>query len=247
MDYQNHYDRLISRAKNRTPPLLKEDHHIIPKCMGGSNDSSNIASLTPEEHYTAHQLLVKIYPDNQNLIYAVLMMCQARDGVVRNNKLYGWHKKRLSEARKNVPKTAEHKKKLRDANLGKILSDETCTKMSKSRIGNTYGKGNKGKIKPQRTQEHKDNLGKSLQKPKSAEGKKNIGLGAIKRSIKIIIEKRELYLRFFEMIDRNITKQSIKSALNIRERQYYGYLGKRLHIENIIKEYEDAQSLKSQG
>lgn len=240
MDYQNHYNRLIIRARNRTPPSLKENHHIIPRCMGGSDDIGNIASLTLEEHYTAHQLLVKIYPDNKNLIYAVLMMCRARDGIVRNNKLYGWHKKRLSEVRKGVSKTKEHKQKLRDANLGKILSEETCAKMSNARIGNTYGTANKGKSKPPRTQGHKDNLGKALQKPKSKEGKENIGLGALKRSIKSILEKKELYINFFEMIDQNISKQSIKSILNIRERQYYGYLEKRSYIENTLTENRDA-------
>lgn len=87
-----------------------------------------------------------------------------------------------------------------------------------------------------RTQEHKNNLGKALQHPKSKEGRENIGLGAIKRSIRSI-----LYLSFFKMIDENVKKQNIKSILNIRERQYYGYLEKRLYIENTIKEHQDAQ------
>lgn len=92
-----------------------------------------------------------------------------------------------------------------------------------------------------RTQEHKDNLGKALRHPKSKEGRENIGLGAVKRSIRIIMEKKDLYLSFFKMVDGNVKKQNIKSILNIRERQYYGYLEKRLHIENTIKEHQDAQ------
>jgi len=97
------------------------------------------------------------------------------------------------------------------------------------------------KPKSPRTQEHNFNLGKSLQKPKSEEGRKNIGLGAIKRSIKTIMEKKDLYLDFFKMVDNNVKKQDIKAILNIRERQYYGYLEKRYRIENTIKDHQDAQ------
>lgn len=66
-----HYDRLIERARIRKLEGYVEKHHILPKCIGGSNDKTNIVSLTPEEHYVAHQLLVKIYPGVQGLIYLV--------------------------------------------------------------------------------------------------------------------------------------------------------------------------------
>lgn len=35
----------------------KHLHHIIPKHMGGSDDSSNLVELTVEEHALAHKLL----------------------------------------------------------------------------------------------------------------------------------------------------------------------------------------------
>lgn len=52
MDYNKIYSNLIERARNR-PPLIgyKEVHHIVPKCLGGNNDDSNLVELTPEEHY----------------------------------------------------------------------------------------------------------------------------------------------------------------------------------------------------
>jgi len=70
-----------------------ERHHIVPKCLGGSNDESNLVYLTPEEHFVAHQLLVKMNPGHRGLIYAVHQMTRATDYVVRNNKLYGWVRK----------------------------------------------------------------------------------------------------------------------------------------------------------
>jgi hypothetical protein len=94
MNYKKIYDSLITRAKNRKLTEFTESHHIIPRCMGGNNDRSNLADLTPEEHYIAHQLLVKLYPKNHALVRAASMMIPSRP----SNKLYGWIRRKLSEA-----------------------------------------------------------------------------------------------------------------------------------------------------
>ena len=78
MNYQKIYDNLVSRARIRILYELYETHHIIPKCLGGTNNSENLVKLTPEEHYLAHQLLAKLYPENYKLTYAAIMMCSNR-------------------------------------------------------------------------------------------------------------------------------------------------------------------------
>ena len=241
MNYFRIYNSIINRAKTRILEVYSENHHIVPKCMGGTNCKTNLVRLTPEEHYLAHQLLVKMYPDNKKLVYAAAIMCHSTNTMSRGNRLYGWIRRALSETRRNVPKSDEHKKKLSLSNKGQVVSVETRAKMSLARMGNKNGCGGKGVKKSPRTQEHKDNLGKSLRKSKSEEGKENIGLGAIKRSIGIIMEKRDLYITFYKMYDGNYTKQEIKECLNVRERAYYSYISNRTNIENIIKEYSDAQ------
>lgn len=90
----------MQKANNRTINVYTESHHIIPKCMGGKDDSKNLVSLTPEEHYVAHQLLVKIYPKNRKLIHAAVMMCVSSKGSRPNNKLYGWLRRKLSKSNK---------------------------------------------------------------------------------------------------------------------------------------------------
>jgi hypothetical protein len=60
MDYSKQYNLLMERAKDRVLEVYSENHHIIPKCLGGSDDKSNMARLTAEEHYVAHQLLTRI-------------------------------------------------------------------------------------------------------------------------------------------------------------------------------------------
>jgi hypothetical protein len=39
--------------------IYTERHHIIPKCIGGTDEPSNIVRLSAREHYIAHRLLVK--------------------------------------------------------------------------------------------------------------------------------------------------------------------------------------------
>lgn len=94
MDYNKHYNNLIIKAHNRTIKGYTEKHHIIPRCIGGTDDSTNIVELTPEEHYVAHQLLVKIHPNCSKILRAAIMMIPNRP----TNKLYGWLKRRFSYA-----------------------------------------------------------------------------------------------------------------------------------------------------
>lgn len=74
-DYKKRYEVLIKKARKRILQGFHEKHHIIPKCMGGDNNPSNIVRLTSKEHYWAHYLLAKIYSDNNKLVYAFYMMC----------------------------------------------------------------------------------------------------------------------------------------------------------------------------
>lgn len=142
MNYQKHYDLLIQRAKNRSLIGYAENHHILPKCLGGGDKLSNIVRLTPEEHYVAHQLLVKIYPGNHKIAYAAFAMCGSNDKVTRpKNKIYSWLRKEYAEIMRvrltgnqynkgkklsaehvaifKLPKTEEHKRKISEGNKGK--------------------------------------------------------------------------------------------------------------------------------
>jgi hypothetical protein len=102
MNYRKHYNRLILKSQVRTLDTCKytEKHHIIPKCIGGSDECTNITVLLPEEHIVAHMLLSKIYPKNKKLIYAVFCMISGfnRCAVkVKNNKQYKHIKERYAK------------------------------------------------------------------------------------------------------------------------------------------------------
>ncbi|UNA02522.1 HNH endonuclease [Serratia phage SP1] len=102
MNYSKIYDSLIERARDRALDCYTESHHIVPRCMGGSDDKSNLVDLTPEEHYVAHQLLVKIHPGNGKLIFAAIAMAGSTPKMKRSNKTYGWLK------RKNSKRVTDH-------------------------------------------------------------------------------------------------------------------------------------------
>ena len=93
MNYKKIYNALIERGKTRILEGYSEKHHIIPKCLGGNDNKENLVALTPEEHYIAHLLLVKIYPGNVKLIRAAVMMIPNRP----SNKLYGWVRRKFSQ------------------------------------------------------------------------------------------------------------------------------------------------------
>src|SRR3990172_4276247 len=86
LNYFIHYERLIGRARNRVLIGYRERHHVIPRCMGGTNALCNIVELTGEEHYLSHQLLVKMYPEVRGLANAAIRMAKQCTG----NKPYGW-------------------------------------------------------------------------------------------------------------------------------------------------------------
>lgn len=103
MDYQKIYDNLI--LSRSCDPLKKdvyyEKHHIIPKCLGGSDDEQNLIYLTYREHFIAHWLLVKIYKTHSGINYAFLCMLRKQsDGRVLNSRMYATIKKNFSKFKK---------------------------------------------------------------------------------------------------------------------------------------------------
>lgn len=131
MDYAKIYNSLINRAKNRILEGYQERHHIIPRCLGGSDDMNNIVGLTPEEHYIAHLLLVKIHPNEHKLVYAAWQMQYHNSDHRMNNKTHGWIKRKLSIV------ISERSKEMWKTNKDKIIKSmilERNTKEGKRRM-----------------------------------------------------------------------------------------------------------------
>jgi hypothetical protein len=108
MDYKSHYQRLIDRSQRVKPEIgYFEHHHIVPRCLGGTDHRSNLVYLTPEEHYVAHQLLTKIYPEHRGLSYAAMAMG------AEGHKVYGWLRRNYSKKCTGIPKSEAFKESMR--------------------------------------------------------------------------------------------------------------------------------------
>jgi hypothetical protein len=60
--YTHWYYDIVNRAKTRVLIIggYYEKHHIIPKSLGGNNNSDNLVKLTAREHFICHWLLTKM-------------------------------------------------------------------------------------------------------------------------------------------------------------------------------------------
>lgn len=107
MNYQFHYNTMMNRARNRSAPEgYVEIHHVLPRCLGGSDEPENLVILTAREHYVAHQLLVKMNPGNYGLSYAAMLMTRIGKSQGRvSNRYYEWLKRRFSKLQSELMKS----------------------------------------------------------------------------------------------------------------------------------------------
>jgi len=112
MNYKQIHDSIISQAQERATSKKEanlvlgysEAHHILPKCMGGTNDKANIVHLSAREHFVIHQLLVKIYPLEPKLLYACFRLLYDKKGNRTNGKKYEALKKKINVYKKSLNK-----------------------------------------------------------------------------------------------------------------------------------------------
>lgn len=143
--YKKWYDSIIANAVTRTTTLsYSENHHIIPRSLGGTNDLSNIVNLSAREHFICHVLLTKCTTGNNQhkMLYAANMMSQiARDYQYRytpSSRLYEMIKREFgrthSERLTGRKLSADHRAKISEAGKGRIVTEET---IEKRRVKNT--------------------------------------------------------------------------------------------------------------
>jgi hypothetical protein len=93
MDYIKIYNNLVESRKYRGEKKRKNDgfnkHHILPKCLGGKDESSNYVLLTFREHIIAHRLLCEIYPESKALKFAYFqMICSNNSENPKRSNIY---------------------------------------------------------------------------------------------------------------------------------------------------------------
>ncbi len=126
--YANWYFNIIEKRRTFPHDGYTEKHHVIPKSLGGSNESDNLVRLTAKEHFICHLLLIKMTEgkDKIKMIFAAYciqyLRSKYRPKIKINSILYQKLKEENSLA-------ASIRSKER------IISNETKAKISASKIG----------------------------------------------------------------------------------------------------------------
>jgi hypothetical protein len=142
--YYTRYHKIVNHFLIN-PPTSGEYHHIVPKCLGGSDEKSNLVLLPAKAHFLVHHILCKMYPSNRRLKHAFAMMAvnnPYQDRII-SSRLYDAAKKSRSEALKGVPRSEEVKVKLRKPkankeNYKKPKSEDHRKSMSMAQKGRTH-------------------------------------------------------------------------------------------------------------
>lgn len=112
MDYGAIYNGLMNRARGRARYGYMERHHVLPKCMGGTNRKDNLVYLTGREHFIAHKLLVRMHPDVRGLWLALIAMGRISE---YKSKIVASERARAAELRKGFRYSDESKKRMSES------------------------------------------------------------------------------------------------------------------------------------
>jgi hypothetical protein len=170
--YEKWYNQITARGQTRITNQRTESHHIIPKCLGGSDDTSNLTNVTLREHFICHWLLTKIHQGKHRhqMLKALWMMRAENQNQTRYNskitsRVYAKLKEEYSVLQsqrvsgENNPmwgKTQSEKARalISQKNTGKKLTEEQIAKQIAAQTGR------KRKLF---SQEWLDNMSKSKQ------------------------------------------------------------------------------------
>ena len=138
MNYKQIYNQLISKRQQETPPknCYTETHHILPRCLGGTNEQTNLVKLTAREHYIAHLLLAKIY--NTYGMYAAVIYMQT--GRLKNRK-FKFNSRLYQKIREELANKMSQKMKGKTPWIkGRHHSEESRKKISEAFKGRYIGR-----------------------------------------------------------------------------------------------------------
>ena len=116
-----------------------EQHHIVPRSLGGLNTKENLVLLTAREHFVAHLLLVKMYlmekgcesKEYRKMTYALWYILGKHKGkrIVIPSRQYAKLRQAYAQVNSLACRGEKH------WNFGRHWSEETKDKIRKSHIG----------------------------------------------------------------------------------------------------------------
>ena len=147
--YYSIIDKAQSQLRSKNCEVYYENHHIIPKSLGGLDVEENMVLLTGREHFICHWLLYKFSEgnDKHKMAHAWFMMYQfSKFDKSRYSNSLSYevarkaHSNAVSENLRGIPRTEEVKQKISESNRGKKKSVEHCEKLSVAHRGKNLSK-----------------------------------------------------------------------------------------------------------
>ena len=160
MTYQDFIqDILNNRGRFNCGSEYHERHHILPKCLNGTDNQENLIDLYAKEHFIAHQLLAKENPNEIKLVQAYNIMAFTHNK--NQEERYALTPEEYEEARKIVSQALKEKYKdpTKHPCYGTHISEERKAIISKANKGNKYCVGRV------LSQETKDKIGNANRNP----------------------------------------------------------------------------------
>lgn len=86
--YTKWYFSIIEESAKQSPEGYFEGHHIIPRCLNGSDKKSNIIKFSARKHFICHWLLTKMVPIDSPEYYALYKAFSMMSGCGNNQERY---------------------------------------------------------------------------------------------------------------------------------------------------------------
>jgi len=149
LEAEEAYETLMELARTRRitwEPFKYETHHVLPRCMGGTEDKVNLVLLRIKEHLRAHKLLALMHPNLFDVVetYRAMLKNLGEDfkdetdveKEARFEKVRIGAAKKISEIHKGRKKSPEEIENIRQARITaepRKFSDTAKSNMSVAR------------------------------------------------------------------------------------------------------------------
>lgn len=114
--YFNIVKKALQQSRSKRDGIYYENHHIIPKSLGGTNNKDNLVLVTAREHFILHMLLIKMVDvkHKYKMVHAIIRFCAK----INNSRQY-----------ENIRKIVSNNSKgIYNKSFGKIWAHNVTTK-----------------------------------------------------------------------------------------------------------------------
>ena len=108
--YKKWYNNIVDHAKNRNLEGYTENHHIVPKSLGGTDDATNLIRLTAREHFICHLLLTKFTTGYDKKLMNFALGKFIQNSPLQQRTFNSWEYSKIRESISNARTGHKHSK-----------------------------------------------------------------------------------------------------------------------------------------